>query len=825
MARFRFAATFARRRAGYLTLALLVALLGGLAMGSVAAARRTQSSYPQYVESANPSQLSGATASVMPPVSELGYNPAVISKIAHLPHVARVQSLVGINTFPITKSGVIKHIVTDFGMTFIGLTKGYGPSHSGVTLLEGRLPPATAAHSFIADEVAVRKLHLHLGDTLTFGVYTNAQVQLPNFGRAAVRPVRSLTEKLVGIFLSSQDVVEDDVDASNGNIAFTPAFTSQFTNCCADFTLSYVQVTGGSATVAKVQRELLKIVPDSQPFTLMSVTIAKAERAIKPESIALGAFGGIVALAALLIAGQLIGRQLRLGTGETATMRALGADPAMTAADGLLGVLAAIVVGALLAAVVAVLMSPLAPLGPVRPYYPTPGISFDWTVLGGGVAILALVLGGLSIALAHRYSPRRVLARSERAVEGGSRLVSTLSTGLPAPALVGVRFAVEPGRGADPVPVRSVLLGSVLALIVVMSTVIFGASLNSLVSQPSLYGWNWTYELTSEFGTGNIPQAQAAVLLKRDHDVGAWSGAYFDIPKIDGQIVPIIVERPGAQVAPPIVTGHGLERSHQIVLGAVTLASLHKHIGDTVRVQSLFGGPKTLRIVGTATMPTIGEGTSIHLEMGTGAVVPYTAFPSILRNGAPGFQPGPNVIFVRLKKNVNPAAALPQLRRIAAATGNSDNDGVVVRSVEHPAEIVNYKTLGATPSILGAALAAGTVVGLGLTLLASVRRRRRDLALLKTLGFTKRQLAAAVACQATVTVTLGALVGVPLGIVSGRYLWDLFANEIHAVPVPTVSALAVVLITLGALVLGNLVALIPGRIAARTSIATLLRAD
>ena len=56
-------------------------------------------------------------------------------------------------------------------------------------------------------------------------------------------------------------------------------------------------------------------------------------------------------------------------------------------------------------------------------------------------------------------------------------------------------------------------------------------------------------------------------------------------------------------------------------------------------------------------------------------------------------------------------------------------------------------------------------------------------------------------------------------------LWDLFANEIHAVPAPTVSALAVVLITLGALVLGNLFSLIPGRIAARTSIATLLRAD
>jgi ABC-type antimicrobial peptide transport system permease subunit len=150
---------------------------------------------------------------------------------------------------------------------------------------------------------------------------------------------------------------------------------------------------------------------------------------------------------------------------------------------------------------------------------------------------------------------------------------------------------------------------------------------------------------------------------------------------------------------------------------------------------------------------------------------------------------------------------------------------VVVNSVERPAEIVNYRTLGATPAILGAALAAGTVVGLGMTLLASVRRRRRDLALLKTLGFTKRQLSGVLAAQATVTVALGALVGVPLGIVSGRYLWDLFAGEIHAVPSPTVSALAVVLITLGALVLGNLVALIPGRIAARTPVALLLRAD
>ena len=63
-------------------------------------------------------------------------------------------------------------------------------------------------------------------------------------------------------------------------------------------------------------------------------------------------------------------------------------------------------------------------------------------------------------------------------------------------------------------------------------------------------------------------------------------------------------------------------------------------------------------------------------------------------------------------------------------------------SVQRPAEIVNYRSMGATPAILGAALAVGAISALVLTLTSSVRRRRRDLALLKALGFTRRQLAA-----------------------------------------------------------------------------------
>src|SRR5205807_1064896 len=156
-----------------------------------------------------------------------------------------------------------------------------------------------------------------------------------------------------------------------------------------------------------------------------------------------------------------------------------------------------------------------------------------------------------------------------------------------------------------------------------------------------------------------------------------------------------------------------------------------------------------------------------------------------------------------------------------SAVGNA----VSVLTVRHPAEIVNYRSTGATPAILALGLAAGAVVALGLTLTASVRRRRRDLAMLKTLGFTKRQLAAAVAWQATVAAVIGLVAGMPLGIALGRQLWILFARNIDAVPQPSVPVLSLILAALGALVFANVVAALPGRTAARMPTAMLLQTE
>jgi len=497
----------------------------------------------------------------------------------------------------------------------------------------------------------------------------------------------------------------------------------------------------------------------------------------------------------------------------------------MTAGDGVLGILGAVVVGALLATVVAVALSPLAPLGPVRPYYPDPGIAFDWAVLGLGMALLVAVLGPVAIVLAVQRAPQR--AGMRRLPRAPSRIEAAASRGaLPVSALTGIRFALEPGAESEAVPVRSAMLGAILAVVVIIATVIFGSSLNSLVSHPRLYGWNWSYALIAGGGAGDIPAARSARLLDHDPSVAAWSGYWFGNLQVDGLTVPVLGGSPGAPVAPPVLTGHGFDRPGQIVLGPGTLAQIHKSVGDIVSVRYGTTAPHLLRIVGTATMPAVGvAGVTGHASMGTGAVVPYQLLPASVRNQFNVSPTGPNAEFVRLKPGAGTETALRSLNRIAAEVSTPQNYSSQVYGVQRPAEIVNYRSMGATPLILGVGLTAGAVTALGLTLVASVRRRRRSIATLRMLGFTSRQLGASVAWQSSVAVAIGLVVGVPLGIVAGRLLWDLFATNIYVVPSPTVPALPIVEIALAALVLGNLVAAVPGRIAARTPAALLLRTE
>ena len=161
------------------------------------------------------------------------------------------------------------------------------------------------------------------------------------------------------------------------------------------------------------------------------------------------------------------------------------------------------------------------------------------------------------------------------------------SAGLPVSTVAGVRLALEPGSGRSAVPVRSAILGAVLAITVVTGTFTFGSSLDTLVSHPSLYGWNWNSMLLSGFsGDEDLPQHEATTLLEHDPYVSGISGMYFGALKIDGQTVPVLGGSPGAPVQPPLLSGHGFDAANQVVLGATTLADLHARVGDTVQVSN-----------------------------------------------------------------------------------------------------------------------------------------------------------------------------------------------------------------------------------------------
>jgi hypothetical protein len=143
-----------------------------------------------------------------------------------------------------------------------------------------------------------------------------------------------------------------------------------------------------------------------------------------------------------------------------------------------------------------------------------------WSAVFGLIAaLIALVLGTQAIR-------RRIL--SGRGARRIVRAVGASPAALVLEAVLGVGFAFQPDPGGYSRPAGPGIFGTVVALVILVGSLVFGASLSNLVSYPALYGWAWDSEILAGSGYGNIPAAQAAQLLDRDRDIAAWSGAYFD---------------------------------------------------------------------------------------------------------------------------------------------------------------------------------------------------------------------------------------------------------------------------------------------------------
>src|SRR5262249_38072587 len=163
------------------------------------------------------------------------------------------------------------------------------------------------------------------------------------------------------------------------------------------------------------------------------------------------------------------------------------------------------------------------------------------------------------------------------------------------------------------------------------------------------------------------------------------------------------------------------------------------------------------------------EITNEQTQLGTGGVMTLGAATAVSEMPMPS-----NVFLVSLRQPASPTA-LARLKQQFPGT---------VLSPTPPPEVRDLSGATSLPLALACVLMLLRCGTIAHTLLPSVRQRRRELAVLKTLGFVSRQVRATVAWQATAIAGVGLIVGLPLGLIAGRWAWLLFAGHAAIVPVP-----------------------------------------
>ncbi len=129
------------------------------------------------------------------------------------------------------------------------------------------------------------------------------------------------------------------------------------------------------------------------------------------------------------------------------------------------------------------------------------------------------------------------------------------------------------------------------------------------------------------------------------------------------------------------------------------------------------------------------------------------------------------------------------------------------------------------PRLLAVALAVLGLGGVTHSLLVAGRRRRHDLAVATSLGFTRRQLASTVRWQGVLTVCAAIVVGLPLGALLGRLIWKHVANGVGAVDLVSIPWTMVLAVPATTLLLVGCVASVVGHRTAMLDPARTLRGE
>jgi ABC-type antimicrobial peptide transport system permease subunit len=786
----------ARRWRSALALTMLVGLVGAIVLAFAAGAHRSSSSLRRFVAYSRSSDME---LDVSDPTA------AQLSTFRRQPEVADFAVLHAFAIIPRRRPN-LKNAATVDGRL--------GNEVDRARLVKGRFANPAAVDETVIGEGLAAQLHIGIGDELVSDSLSPAQLQLL-FEQKNPGPPNGVVVRLhvVGIYRRPLDL--GDLAASGGVVIETPAFDRAYQNRIALYTaILRVRTRGGAATVPQASDAARRIFGKQFNSVVdVSAEAHGAEDAINVLTLALWIFAGVGALAGAVAISIVMSRDLAQGEVDQSTLTAIGLTRRQRIAALGLRVLVIAAGGVLVATIASIALSPMFPIGIARRAEPNPGLRVDALVLGIGLASIAVFVALVGFLAAVRVSRSTAGVRVARGERPRRSLADLLArSGLRPPAANGVRMALEPGRGATAIPVRSAFLGAVFGVVGVTVVLVFASSLTHLSSSPQLYGWTWDFKApddtfspgcgAKDYGLGAVPGvvADAAVCYQTGLPIDGRPTTGWGFTQIHGSI------------EPEIVAGRAPRGPDEVALGAATLSALHKKVGDDVTVRGPKASP-TYHVVGQVVLSQLQEGDIQPLADGG-------AFTGAGFERVRDQYDFTRYLIGKIAPSADHAAVVRRVGAMKAFNAGPGQGAFVVAqgavAPTRPPEVERLLSISWFPPLLALLVGVLALVAVGHALVTTAHRRRSELALLKTFGFRRRQVRATLAWQATTLAVVGLVVGIPIGVFIGHAVWRWVADSLGIATATIVPAVGFVLVIPGVILLVNVIAFWPARTASRT---------
>lgn len=778
-----------------LLLVVLVGIVGGVVLTTVAGARRSSTAYERFRRETLASDLDVAFDG--PPDGSIEEAAAAVRA---LPQVAALRRL----DFPfIVPAGSGFYPYLDF----LAAVDPDGLDEREVDrprVLDGRLPDPRRADQMAITETYARESGLGVGDRAEFESYAPQQLEPLFTGGGGGPPAGPRVTFLVTGVLDAPTFLSESSGDFQPRAFLSPAFVRAHGDEVATYPGGFSLRLHGGAPAAREVTETLRAMYPDQPLeiTPASEVDRKIDSGIDVIVAALVLFALVAAAAGTVAIGQALSRTFAEELESNRSLRALGMTRAERVISQSATTVPVAVVGAVVAAGASVLASPLLPIGIARRAEPDPGFAVDTTVLAVGFVGMVVTVQLLSV-LAATATAGRARAADPTSAANPSRAMSALRrTSLGPSVTAGVGMALDP-RGGTRVAVRSAFLAVALGAAGLVAGLVFVESVDTLVHSPARYGS--PFDAAVSGFSGDVLGGTDVDLLEdpRAARVGLGYGGLARIG--DEEVNTYALEPLKGDMALTMLRGRAPTSDAEVALGAITLESADVALGDEVVVDGQ-GGTLRATVVGTAVFPVTDERSA----PGRGVLLGRDDLEAISSPDELNAD-----VLIDWAADVEPRRANEAL---ATATGTE------VFGPRLPSDVNNLREVRALPGGLAAFLVLLATVAVVHALVSTVRVRRHELAVLRALGFRSRQLRSTVLWEAITIALVGIAVGVPLGVAVGRGSWGAVARGVGVVESAVIPGVSIQLGLLGAMVVIAAGSVAASRPARKVSATTALRA-